>query len=298
MDAFPELPEAARALIERAREARATADDAELDRVAREIVALGAAQGDDEVVAWGNYNLGVALYRMNRGDEAAAANRAAYEHFKRAGKDLDAAKALMNLATVELAINVNTAEARRLYEESIGLIRGSGDRVLLAISLGNLAELLRLENDYKEAIATARESIALHLEIGNFGNAAMQYAIVAHCQSLLRDFHAAVASMREGFAYLRQQLYPRWVAEFFDTWAIIASGRGDLERSATLLAFVDRYRFEHSVRRLQSMLPWLSDPRERIAREFTDTDSAELTATGEALSVEQAQALAETLIEG
>jgi tetratricopeptide (TPR) repeat protein len=289
---------AAQALIERAREARAAADDVQLDRLARELVDLGTSLGDDEVVAWGNYNLGIALYRMNLGDEAAAANRAALAYFRRAGRDLDAAKALMNLATIELAINLDTAQARRLYEESIELIRGSGETVLLAISLGNLAELMRLEHNYKEASVTAQESLSLHLDIANYGNAAMQYAVLAHCQSLTRDYTAALESMRAGYALLEKEPYPRWVAEFFDTWAIIAADRGKLSLAATLLAFVDAYRFKNAVRRLQVMLPWLSGPREQIARELADDEYRELVARGEALTMEEAQRLAETIADG
>ncbi len=66
---------AAQALIERAREARAAADDVQLDRLARELVDLGTSLGDDEVVAWGNYNLGIAQRLRTSGVPAGTSMR-------------------------------------------------------------------------------------------------------------------------------------------------------------------------------------------------------------------------------
>jgi hypothetical protein len=121
------------------------------------------------------------------------------------------------------------------------------------------------------------------------------HALIAHCRALTREYSAAIAGMHEAYRFLQMRPNPRFVAAHFDTWVMIAKTLGDLEVGARILAFVDRYRFDHYVRRLQGMLPWLSEFRERIALELSDERLQTLTAEGETLTVEAAQALAETL---
>lgn len=289
------MDEAARALETRARAARLENDDALLERLGGEMIALGESSGDTEAIAWGNYHLGVALTHLNRGSEAERANLAALDLFTALGDRFAAARVMMNLAMTELDINLNAVKARRLYEEAIEIIRETGEPIRLAIALGNLAEIMRLEADYRGAIRTARESLGHFLEAADLGGAATQWITVAHCQALLRDYTLSAESMRAAFECLRQDPDARWMALYFDTWVVIAARLGHVESAAQLLGFADLYRFDKSVRRLQGMLPWLSSAKERIARELSDDRLHELTLAGEAMTLEQAQALAETI---
>ena len=289
------MEEAALALHALAKEARLNVDDAALDRIGAEMIALGQSSDDLETIAWGNYHRGIALNNLSRGSEAEKASREAVALFTTLGDRFAAARAMMNLAVIELDINVNTAEARRLYEESITIIRDSGEPLRLGIALGNLAEIIRLEGDYHAAIATARESLAFFTEAGDFASTSTQWVIIAHCQALIRDYSAAMESMRAAYEPLRDDPNPRWIALYFDTWVIVAAMLFQLNVAAELLGFVDLYRFENNVRRLHGMLPFLSAPKERIAQEFSPERLHELTLAGEAMSVEEAQALAATV---
>jgi len=291
------MDEAAQQLHVLAIQARADNDDLLLDRLGREMIALGESSGDAETVAWGNYHRGIALNNLNHGAEAERVTRVALKMFDALGDRFASARAMMNLAVIELDIHTNAPEARRLFENSIAIIRESGEPLRLGIALGNLSEILRLEGNYRGAIASAKEALAIYLQLGESARAGIQWSTIAHCQALLRDYPASIESMRESYALLRQYPNPRWVALYFDIWVFIAAKLGRLEVAAQLSAFVDLFRFDRNVRRLQGMLPWLSATKERIERDLTEIQLEELTAAGEAMTVEQAQELAETIQE-
>jgi tetratricopeptide (TPR) repeat protein len=287
-----DMLEEARYLDARAKEARLADDDLLLERVAREMIALGEQRGHRETVAWGNYHLGVALNNLNRGTEAEAAARRALAVFEDLGDEYNASKVRMNLAVIELDVNVDAAEARRLFEASLPAIRASGETIRLGIALGNLGEILRLEGDYRAAIKASQESLDCFRQIEQHSSIALQMTNIALCQSLLRDEPSAFAGMREAFEHLRLDPNPRWIAWYFDTWVIIAARAGRLEEAARLLGFVDRFRDERNLRRLQGMLPWLSIPKEEMARAFGGDRLDALLAAGEALTLEEAHGLA------
>ena len=101
--------------------------------------------------------------------------------------------------------------------------------------------------------------------------------------------------MASAYDLLRFEPNPRWLAWYFDTWFLIAAGLGRWDAAAQLLAFTDKYRDEQNQPRLQAMLPWLSTPKERLARELSHERHDELVAAGEALTIETAQRLAESI---
>jgi len=287
--------EAAVQLERAAAAAHRVSDFVTVERVARQLLELGESFGDRSAKAWGFYYLGVALNGLNRTGEALTATRSALALFESFGDTLVAARVMMNLAAIELDNNLNVAEARRLYEAGEPGIRASGEPRRIAIALGNLGEIHRLEGDYAGALRRGLESLAIFISVDDGSNAAWQTIDVAHYQSLLRDIPAAIESLHGARELLTRNPDPRWIAWYLDTWAMVAAKLGRWEIVAQLFAFTDRYRNENSQPRLQAMLPWLSEPKEQVSRKFSLERLDELTLAGEALTLEQIQALVETI---
>jgi tetratricopeptide (TPR) repeat protein len=273
----------------------AAADHRLLRERAKEIAALGEADGDKTVVAWGEYFAGIALIYNNEGGAANRLLRRALAAFREQGERVMAARTMINLAMIEADINLNPSEARRLYEEATPAIREEGDVSRLAILHGNLGEICRLEGDYAAALRHARDSERLFREAGDLGRVVWQLVDIAHYHCLRREYPAAVESMREAYRTLQQESNPRWVAWYFDVWVIIAAKLERWEVVAQLLGYVDRMRSEQNVPRLQLLLPWLSSPMERLASMIPEDRLHELFEAGEALTIEQAEAVASSV---
>ena len=289
------MTEEANALLDAARNARLASNFLLLQRIARELIAFGADGDGSEANAFGYYHLGIALSNLNHGSEAAVATREAIRLYEAAGDRFSAAKAMMNLGSIELDNVGNAVEARRLYEASAPIVRELGDPLHLAIALGNLGEICRLEGDYRGALTNAKESLAIFRTLADTDNTIWQITAIAHYRFALRQYAPAIAAMATAFDLLRKDPNPRWLAWYFDTWFLIAAGLDHWETAATLLAFTDKYRDEQNQPRLQAMLPWLSTPKERLARELPHELYDELVAAGEALTIETAQHLAESI---
>ncbi|HTA40056.1 MAG TPA: tetratricopeptide repeat protein [Candidatus Acidoferrales bacterium] len=287
--------EEADALLEAVRNARSASDFLLLERLARDMIALGSSEAGTEAEAYGYYFLGIALSNLNRGSEAADATRQAIRLYEAAGDRFSAAKAMMNLGSIELDNVGNADQARRLYEASAPIVRELGDPLNLAITLGNLGEICRLEGDYRGALTNAEESLAIFSTLDDTDNTVWQLTAIAHYRFALRQHGAAIETMAQAYELLRENPNPRWLAWYFDTWFLIAAGLEQWDSAAELLAFSDKYRDEQNQPRLQAMLPWLSTPKERLARELPHDRLGELVAAGEALTIETAQRLAESI---
>lgn len=278
-----------------AQRAQATPDYTALRQWGRHMVELGEAAGDRRIVAFGEFYSGIGLVFGNEGAAANRALRRALAFFRETDERVMAARTMMNLAMIEIDINVNASEARRLYEEAAPAIRDEGDQKRLAILHGNLGEICRLEGDYDAALRNGREAERLFREIGDDPHLVWQLVDIAHYYLLRRDYKAAIANMREAWGPLGRDPNPRWLSLYFDVWIVIAAKLEDWETAARLLGYVGRLRSEHNVPRLQGMLPWLSSPMERMASTIAQDRLHELFVEGEELTHEGANALTETM---
>lgn len=273
--------------------ARRSSDFLALERIGREMIARGEATGSREAVAWGHYHLGIALTNLNRGVEAERITRAALVLFKELGDEFAAARVMMNLAAIEMDNHLDAAAARRLYDAAEPAIRASGEPERIAIAVGNFGEILRLEGDYEGALRKGLESLEIFLSTGDEPQAAWQLINVAHYYALMRNDAAAVESMHRAHAILERIRDPRWIGLYFDTWMVLGARFGEWEAVAQLQGFVDRFRDENNQPRLQIMLPWLSEPKEKLSRMLSHEQMDELIARGEALTFDGAQRLVE-----
>jgi tetratricopeptide (TPR) repeat protein len=288
----PTVLDDAERLLEEARTARAASNFLLLEKLGRGLIALGERDSRIALRADGYYFLGLALTNLNRTSEAIRATKSALALYDEAGDRLAVARATQNLGTIAIDNENDVSTARQLFDASLPAIRELGAPINLAISLGNLSEICRLEGDYKGALSRAQEALSIFRQLGEPANIAWVLSDIAHYHLLLRQTPEAIASMIEAFAPLVQSENPRWFAWYFDVWFLIAARLGHLDLAAKLLGFTDKYRDAENQPRSQAMLPWFSEPRERLVRELGAARVDELYEAGEALTIDTAYALA------
>jgi tetratricopeptide (TPR) repeat protein len=266
-----------------------------LERIALQLLALGDSGGKKPALAWGHHFLGVARLRLNDGIAAKRELLAAVELFDQLGDAVAASRSTMNLAVIELALNVDVLAARRYFDAAMPAVRRSGDALRIARALGNLGEIYRLEGEYRAALRAAGESLEMFRRLGDHARAAWQLTNAAHLHSLLRSYPEAMESLKLAYDELVQEPVQKWIAWYFDVCFIIAAKLNRWDIAAQLQGFADRLRDEHAIPRSQVMMPWLSEPKERLATVFSGERHEELLQQGEGLTLEQAEALVVTM---
>ncbi len=283
-------------LREALRKAQHYADFRTVERLARELAARCRNAGDGAGEGNAYAYLGGALVARNAGREAREAYARSRELFDGARDLVGTTRALNGLAVVAMDIDLDAAEARRWIDEALRFARVAGERRLLGVVLGNLCEVQRLEGDFNAALQSARSALAIMIELDDPARAAWQLVNVAHCQLLARNRSGAIATMQEAKAYVARGRYDsRIVAWYFDVWFILLAGAREWAAAARVLGFVNHFRAENGLVRLQLMLPWLSAPTENLWRELPADTVVELMHAGEALSVEETDALIEAV---
>jgi tetratricopeptide (TPR) repeat protein len=290
------MPSADRAesLYREAVAARDAADFRSLHALARKLLAAAESENDRRYQALGHLMLGIALSLRNDGASSQRSLRRAREIFKAIGDTTGEGRAMMSMGAVALDIDLDADAARALYDECLPMMRRSGDRQQYAIALGNVGEIDRLEGDYAAALRHAGEALEIFRELGEHARAAWQLTNMAHYHLLSRrsNHEVAVSHLLEAFEELRADPNPRWTAWYFDVWIILAASSQQWETVALLRAFVERYRDENEVPRLQATLPWLSAPFEQVWKALPEERLDELLLEGEALTVSAAHELA------
>lgn len=294
---MPGVTDEAARIGDEARAAIHAADFFLVERLSRQLVAMGEEQGDRETIALGYYDLGVALWNLNRTVEAMDACRKAIALYEQLGDRFATARAMMNLAAIEIDNNVDVAEARRLFEMAEPIVRELGESLHLAIALGNLSEICRLEGDYRGALRRAEEALPMFEEVGEASHCIWMHIDKAHYYLLLRKPQEAVANLRAAQARLKDNPNPRWIANAYEIWFLLAVHLGKLDVAAQLLGYVDSVRHATNQPRLMAMMPWLSEPKERLARELGERFD-ELLERGESLSEQGVSEITESLAAG
>lgn len=279
------------ALMREAIAAQEVVDYQRLAVLARAIVAHCETSNDVNGQAWGHYFAAAASFQRNDGTTAARTYRRARELFESCGNREGVARSMLGAAAVALDIELDVATARHLFDGALPIVRKLGDRRRLAIALGNLAEVYRLEGHVTRAIESAQESLAIFRQIEDPASVGWQLTNLAHFYLLRRDYDAARASLDEAYPQLVQDPIPREIALFFDVAFIFAGAREEWETAARLLGWTNHYRDVQHAPRLQGMLPWFSRPVERLSEHIESDRLHELFVESESLTQEQARAL-------
>ena len=271
------------------------ADDYEaLETISQEMIREGTSRADAPQVALGYSFAGHACIHRENAQGALEAYGRALRLFEELGDRLGVARVQMSLGVVALELNLDVAEARRLYDIAVPVVRASGDRQRLAIALANLGEIFRQEGDYRQAMSSARESLEIFRELGDTTYVGWQLFTIAHIHSLGREYAQAVEALRAASVELRKTENARWIAMYFDVWIILAVELKADECAARLLGFTEEMRAQKKAPRLRGMLPWFLPRLERLTKRLSEDRLLALRMEGAALTLDEAQELAET----
>jgi tetratricopeptide (TPR) repeat protein len=267
-------------------------DDYEtLETLSKEMIRAGQSRADAPQLALGYSFAGHACIHREDPQGAHDAYGRALNLFAELGDELGVARVQMSLGVVALELDLDVAEARRLYDIAVPVVRASGDRQRLAIALANLAEIFRQEGDYRQAMGSAHESLEIFREIGDTTYVGWQLFTIAHIQSLVREYPQAIESLRAAFRELRKTENARWLAMYFDIWIILAVELKADECAARLLGFTEEMRAQKKAPRLRGMLPWFLPHMERLSKRISEDTLLALRTEGATLTLDQAQAL-------
>jgi tetratricopeptide (TPR) repeat protein len=283
------------ALRTAAEEAYAAIDFARMREIGTQMLAAGAQSDDPEQTAYGHLYQGWANIHLQAGQGSKTALRAALAYFRENDRKLETAQALTCLASIAIDVDVDAAESRRLFEEAWPLVKEVGTKEQAAALRGNLGEVCRLEGDLKAATECAHESLDMWRALDDPMRAAWQLTNIAHNELLSRRYSSAIRSLDLACDELTRAPNPLCVTWCFDVWIILAVKLGQLEVAARLLGYVEWLRMDDGVYRQQGMLPYLSEPIERVSRAFSDEEMQTFTRDGEHLSFFDARELASTL---
>ena len=273
-------------LIEAGTAALRAADYSRVERIGKDLLSVAA---DDDFARARGYNfVGNARLQLGDGDGAEANYQKALEIFRRLGDETWVATVLMNLGIVAVEINMDVTEGRRLYDITLPLMRKHGDPFRIALTLGNFAEISRLEGDYAQALAYADESYRIFTEINEPEWAAWRLITIAHVHSILREYPTAIELLRRAYSGLAEGANPAWLAVYFDVWFFLAVELKCHEGAVRLAGFCDRMRTQRNVPRLSSLMPWYVPSLERLRKTLSENRYAELRSEGAHFSLTEA----------
>lgn len=147
----------------------------------------------------------------------------------------DRAKALYAAGTLAFRQPDNT-EARRLFDQGLGMTRAQGDRAAEAQALGGLARCALRDGRAKEAGELAGEAMRIQQELGNERGVAAALHVVAYTAYVEGDDDRARRLFEESIALERRLGNIRSTAADLTNLGSVETRAGNLVRAADLCA--------------------------------------------------------------
>ena len=181
-------------------------------------------------------------------------------------------------------------EARRLFEDSLAIYTLRGDELLAAIARLNLAELEFAAHDDLRALELVESARSTYRAAGLFSADALAVVNEAAYRLMLGDLGGARLAARDGLGFAQRGQNSGALVPALQVLAGVAAMRGDPQRGAVLLAFVDAwnasrgYQPEMTERRTYAAATAALDgelnqgERERLARAGAKLSEAEAIA--------------------
>ncbi|HET7814966.1 MAG TPA: hypothetical protein VFL13_11390 [Candidatus Baltobacteraceae bacterium] len=279
-------------LIAGVRAANDAGDYVELERRAQELLEASELVRDHAGIAAAHRYLGNARVVRRDVDGAEREYRIAQDLYEQLGDSVGVATCQLSLGNLELELRMNVIEARRYIEESLPTIRAFGRASHLAIALGLLGEIARLEGDYDLSMMLSGEALDIFEDIGDRTRAGAELLDIAHCRLLKRDYDSAKAVLELAYGHLEPESNPQRIATYFDLWFMFAVSVRCYDDGAQLYGFVEAFRARRNVPRLQNLMPWFSHAVEIIGMQLSPDEVASARARGSVLSTGQARELA------
>ena len=146
----------------------------------------------------------------------------------------------MNLGHWALAQG-DYALARRHYEESLTWRRQLGTRWLIGLGLREVAQVMCLQGDYRQAEPVYAEALALAHAVGDQRSEASITQALGDVALHLGDLERTRALLREGLSRFREWEDALGMANSLREFAELQQVQGQSERAARLLGFVEAW---------------------------------------------------------
>ena len=208
------------------------------EEAGRRALSLYAALEDELGIAHARRVLASALMRLRRFDESRALLEAALATYRARDLRAMAMRAQSGLGSTEMFAERMDA-ARRSFEEARTLALELGkDRYYLSISL-NLAEATYISGDAPQAFALASETLDVARELGSNEHVTNLLANLAAYANGMDRPDLACDALREVLPALRASGEFVLLISAFQHAALVAALRGDCERAAPLVGYID-----------------------------------------------------------
>ncbi len=245
------------------------------------------ALGDRRGAGYALRSLAYSLLQMGQLDEAADAIARSISALRECG-DAPGVASCYGLQGVNAYNGQAYAAGRRFYLQAIDAYAALGDDLSMANVLGNLAELEFADGRPQEALRSVSESLA----ITSRGKEATEQAIdrnnSAAYRIALNDLEGAGEDAREALLLARSEQNAWNVAVALQHFALLAAARGQTDRGAHLIGYVNAQYHDLGLER-EATERWGYEKLMRVLRKDRAEDDIEtLAAAGAAWSEEEA----------
>jgi len=205
---------------------------------AERALAQAEALDDRKLLAQAQIQLGFALDRRGRFDEAEA------EYVKavpllRETKTTKKLASCLSWWSIIFWIRGDAKAAQKGFEEAISLAKSFGDEQMTATVLGNVAELSFSQGDIDKAISVAEEALAMRRKSRNPGSAANALTNLTAYRLAIGQIEEARANGHEGIKLAREAQEGLLGAYAMQHLAVIQAQQGGRRDAARLLGYVD-----------------------------------------------------------
>lgn len=143
--------------------------------------------------------------------------------------------ALGSLGLLALDIDNDLSRAHRLFNESMTIQEGLGDKRSLPVTHNNLAAVARAQGDLELAQAHLRMSASIAQETGQEASEAFAHLDLSEIARLQDDLQRSAWELRQGFSLLQRLPQPPDIAASLDEAAALALAIGDAPQAARFL---------------------------------------------------------------
>ena len=229
--------------------AQYTGDMPRLAALSEELVAYHGARGDERALARAQNGLAIARFRLGDAPGARELYERALEGYRRTGDRRGTAVVLLNLGSLAAETGEDVESAKRLFLESLEILRDVEVSVHTGTALASLAECAIEQADYASALECANESLVIFERLGSPAYAASQLLHIARARIELGELDAARDALAAAHERLRRAPTIRYLVQFFQVGFLYAFEEELYELAARVLGFLAALNAENALPR-------------------------------------------------
>lgn len=260
---------------------------------AERAVALDASGDDRFALALSRRALALSLARAGRMVEAEAAVDLADAALRDLGLSGSTFYAqVLAMRAISAKEQGRIEEARRLFTNSLSIYVERGDELLAAVARLNLAELEFAAHDDVRALELVQDARSTYRAAGLLSADALAVVNEAAYRLMLGDSDGARLAARDGVAFSQRGQSGGALVPALQVLAALAASRGDPERGALLIGFVDAWNASRGYELEATERRTYAAATAALRSALSDADRARLSRAGANLSEGEAMTIA------